>query len=318
MNRRTCAILVILIVGMLQGAAALPRAMLLSGSTPASLWEPVDVATQDLFAGPWGPERAPDPQAIYTFVRPKRGGRNPGVVVTDPSGRLWHVKQSTDSDVGSEGPVEVTLSRVLSAVGYRQPPVYFLSSFTMTDSSGTRRVSGGRFRLDDTELLHDRGVWSWEHNPFVGTRPYNALLAVLLVFNSTDLKDSNNTIYERRVGSREERWYVVRDLGSSLGESGAFRPKRNNADAFARQRFIIGLDNGFVRFDYRGKQPDLFHRRITTADVTWAADLLAGLSDRQWNDAFRAGGYDEASAAPFIRKIKANIAQGRQVGDRSR
>jgi hypothetical protein len=38
------------------------------------------------------------------------------------------------------------------------------------------------------------------------------------------------------------------------------------------------------------------------------------LSDRQWADAFRAGGYTEQSAAPFLRKIKANIAMGQQVG----
>ena len=47
-----------------------------------------------------------------------------------------------------EGPVEVALSRVLSAVGYHQPPVYYLSSFMMSDPAGSRVEGGGRFRLD--------------------------------------------------------------------------------------------------------------------------------------------------------------------------
>src|SRR5688572_2035942 len=35
----------------------------------ATLWEqPVDVAAQDLFYGPWGRELAPDPRDTYTFV----------------------------------------------------------------------------------------------------------------------------------------------------------------------------------------------------------------------------------------------------------
>jgi len=309
----------VVVIDFLTGTPVMPLTRPSSSTVPASLWEePTDLTARDLFAGPWGVEHTPDPQAVYTFVRPKSGGRNPGVVVTDPLGRLWHVKQSTSSRVGAEGPVEVVMSRVLSAVGYRQPPVYFLPSFTIADASGTHTEGGGRLRLDDAAVLKDRGPWSWQDNPFVGTRPYKGLLAILLVFNSSDLKSSNNTVYESRRDNRLENWYVVRDLGSALGESGALRPKRNNPGLFERQRFITGVEDGFVRFDYHGKQPELIRRQITTADMTWASRLLGGLSDRQWNDAFRAGGYDEASAARFIRKIKANIAQGQQIDRRSR
>ena len=180
----------------------------------------------------------------------------------------------------------------------------------MTDKSGTHTEPGGRFRLQDRAVLKDLGDWSWKDNPFVGTQPYKGLLVILLVFNSVDLKTSNNTVYEVRRDHRVEKWYVVRDLGSALGEGSGLRPKRNNPDLFERQRFITGVDDGFVKFDYHGKQPELIHRRITTVDVKWASDLLAGLSDRQWDDAFRAGGYDATSAARFLRKIKANIALG--------
>jgi hypothetical protein len=312
-----CAVVAILV---LTGTPVAPFATPAVAPGLASLWdEPANLGARDLYAGSWSPEHAPDPRAVYTFLRPKTGGRNPGVVVVDPLGRKWHVKQSTASRIGSEGPVEVVLSRVLSAVGYHQPPVYFLPSFTMVDKSGkTRTEPGGRLRLDDAALLKAGGEWSWQDNPFVGTKPYEGLLAILLVFNSSDLKTSNNTIYEVKHDNHVENWYVVRDLGSALGESGSLRPKRNNLGLYERQRFITGVDDRFVVFDYHGKQPELIRRHITTDDMQWAGNLLAGLSDRQWNDAFRAGGYDAASTTRFVNKIKANIAQAQQVNQRSR
>jgi hypothetical protein len=61
----------------------------------AELWQrPSDIASRDLFGGPWGTERAPDPAAIYTFVERKQQGTNPGITVKDPRGREWHVKSS--------------------------------------------------------------------------------------------------------------------------------------------------------------------------------------------------------------------------------
>src|SRR4029077_3077190 len=153
----------------------------------SQLWEkPLDLETRDLYHGPWGAERAPAPDALYTFVASKQHGTNPGVTVTDPAGREWSVKQAPQNDQGAEGPVEVVLSRVLSPVGYHQPPVYFLPSFTMIDASGTHAEPGGRFRLKTSQLAR-RGEWSWQQNPFVGTRPYQGLLVIPLMFASSDL-----------------------------------------------------------------------------------------------------------------------------------
>jgi hypothetical protein len=286
-----------------------------SGDTPSlsALWEhPGNLADRDLFFGPWGASRAPDPGATYTFLRPKRHGVNPGVIVRDDRGRVWHVKQPPPNSQGAEGPVEVVLSRVLSAVGYHQPPVYFLPSFTLVDGSGPHVVPGGRFRLDEP-TLKARGPWAWRRNPYVGTRPYQGLLAILLVFNSWDLKDSNNTIYDVARDGQADRWFVVRDLGAALGESARRAPKRNNIDRFERQKFITGVTDGFVTFTYHGWQPQLVHRALTVEDVRWGAALLAGLSDRQWRDAFRAGGYPDELAERFLRKIKANIAEAQQL-----
>src|SRR5712672_2829659 len=78
----------------------------------AQLWQrPDDIASRDLFNGPWGADRAPEPNAVYTFVARKQEGTNPGVTVIHPAGREWHVKQPPHNDQGAEGPIEVTLSR---------------------------------------------------------------------------------------------------------------------------------------------------------------------------------------------------------------
>ena len=278
-----------------------------------ALWKaPADLARADLFKGPWGEGYAPDPDATYVYLRPKTAGANPGVVVVDPQGRTWNVKQPATDKRGDEGPAEVALSRVLSAIGYHQPPVYYLPSFIMTDETGTHRRPGGRFRIDDPSL-RDRGSWGWSRNPFLGTRPLQALLVILQVFNSWDLKDSNNTIYEVDRAGRTDSWYVVRDLGGALGESGRVWAKRNDIDLFERHKFITGVDDRFVTFAYRGWHGELFRGRITTDDARWALALLGRLSDRQWHDAFRAGGYERPIAERFVQKIRANINAGQQL-----
>jgi hypothetical protein len=276
----------------------------------AELWqEPDDLASRDLFYGPWGQDRAPKRDETFTFAHFKSKGVSPGMTVKDPEGREWSVKQHPD-----EGRVEVTLSRVLSAVGYHQPPTYYLETFSMKDEHGLRTMPGGRFRpkLKELDELSD---WSWQENPFVGTKPYQGLLVILMVFDSSDLKNSNNSLYEFKDHDRREQWYVVRDIGTALGETARLTPRRNDPDLFAQQIFIKGVHDGFVQFDYHGWHQDLFLRRIRTDDLRWGCERLSRLSDKQWDDAFRAGGYDAATAARFIGALKKRIAQGLAVED---
>jgi len=269
------------------------------------LWTAKNIAASDTFNGPWGPERAPDPDATYTFVRAKTHGVSPGMTVRDPHGVEWSVKE------GEEGPVEVTVSRVLSAVGYHQPPVYFLSPFSLRDEKGrTLTAGGGRFRPHD-RTLKDRGTWSWQENPFVETTPYRGLIVILLMFDSSDLKNSNNSLYElKEPREGATTWYVVRDIGTSLGETGRLDPKRNDPDLFARQKFITGVQGRYVEFSYHGWHQELVNTRITIDDVKWASALLAKLSDEQWSGAFRAGHYAPDVAQRFIAKLHEKIEEG--------
>jgi hypothetical protein len=275
----------------------------------SQLWEePRDLESRDVFNGPWSPKYAPDPKAVYTFSHNKVHGASPGMTVTDPEGRKWSIKQS------AEGPVEVMLSRVLSALGYHQPPVYFLPSFTLTDDKGAHGERGGRFRSTIPEL-EELGDWSWQQNPFVGTRPYQGLLVILLMFGSADLKNSNNSLYAfKRPDGSAERLYVVRDIGNALGDTGRYDSTKNDPVVFERQPFIGGVANGFVAFPYRGWHQELFRGRITPEDAAWAGDLMARLTDAQWDAAFSAGGYEPAVAGRFKAALKSRIEQARRVG----
>jgi len=270
------------------------------------------IATRDLFYGPWGPERAPDPHATYTFIERKQHGTNPGITVRDPQGREWHVKQPPHTEQGAEGPIEVVLSRVLSAVGYHQPPVYFLPSVTVKDEAGTHVEPGGRFRLTE-QSIKSVDTWSWQRNPFVGMRPYQGLLVILMMFDSSDIKNENNALYDvKDPGDGPKHWYVVRDLGTALGETGRLAPLRGDPDIFEREPFILNVKDGFVRFNYHGWHQELF-QQIDSLDVAFAADLLQQLSDRQWRDAFRAGGYPPPVATRFIARLQQKIDEARRT-----
>jgi hypothetical protein len=279
----------------------------------ATLWtEPVDLATRDLYYGPWGRNAAPDPNAVYELVERKHTGVNLGMTVTDPEGREWSVKQPYPGNLDSEAPVEVILSRLLSAVGYHQPPVFYLPAFQLKDALGIRTEIGGRFRLKP-EALKEAGDWRWDDNPFVGSRPYQGLIVMLMMFNSTDLKASNNSVYERTRGAVVERWYAVRDIGAALGDTNSLAPRKNHPESFAQSPFILGVDGRWVDFAYDGWYRNLVRDRVTPADVVWASNLLDRLSQRQWADAFRAAGYEPQVADRFIKALRTKIQQARSV-----
>ena len=171
------------------------------------------------------------------------------------------------------------------------------------------------------------GEWNWYDNPFIGSRPFGALVAINLLLKNWDLKTANNKLYVvSGEDGRQERRYVVRDLGASLGH--ARQPRflswfpfmrhrqgsKNNLEDFEAQGFITSVDDDGVDFDYQGVNRGLLDS-VTAADVRWTCDLLARLSERQWMDAFRAGGYTPAESSRYLRKIQDNISRARTLAD---
>ncbi|HJR64235.1 MAG TPA: hypothetical protein VJ803_11090 [Gemmatimonadaceae bacterium] len=264
---------------------------------------------RDLFWGVGGRRYAPPPDASYRLVGKDETGFSVSFDVTSPDDLEWSAK------IGPEAQTEVVVSRVLWGLGYHQPPVYYLPSWTL-DAAGAepRKESEARFRPKLRGLERQSDSWNWADNPFSGTRELKGLLVVLLIMNSTDLKDSNNSVYEvtaplAGIPGTPARWFLVRDLGAALGETGKLYPRRNWLDAFEKESFITSISESTVEFDYDGRHQELL-TMIRPDDVRWAAGQLARLTETQWQDAFRAGNYARPQADRYIRRIREKIADG--------
>ena len=304
--------------------ACAPRVRVTNATPPsaekfAELWQaPDDLASRDLFHGPGGADAKPATDAAFTWVSTDKTGYSPGYEVRGPDGRTWSVK------LGVEAQSEVVASRVLWAIGYHQPATYYVSNWQLAGGPGGQQQPG-RFRLEfeDAEVIGD---WSWAENEFLGTQPYQGLVAANILLSNWDWKTSNNKIYRHKSGTSPPQRYVVRDLGASLGKTtpsrllwilpihvrGFGQGSRNDIDDFESQRFIERVDENRVEFDFDsiyGSVVDLVH----PSSVRWVAELLNRVSDAQWEDAFRAADYSPDVRARFIRKIKSKIAEGLAV-----
>jgi hypothetical protein len=279
-----------------------------SGTQLAQLW--VDRNDRvDVFSGVGGRTLAPDPSVTYTVIAIKQGGFSRGYTVKDPDGREWSAK------FPPEASAEVAASRILWAAGYHQPPVYYVPRWEADKAPLPNPQLPARFREKKPKLrgeiaLDEEGTWSYYENPFVGTRELKGLLVLQAMLGNSDLKDDNNALYRlKEAVDGASVWYVARDLGHTFGRTGVIDAPRGDPAVFETTPFIKGLVNGRVKFDWRGRHDRLLED-ITPADVRWICGRLQRLTDRQWSDAFRAGGYPEPDAERFIRRLKQKIAEG--------
>ncbi len=276
----------------------------------AELWVEPEPG-RDLFYGVGGARLAPDAAAPFTVIEIKRSGFSRGYTVKDEKGGEWSAK------FPPEASTEVVASRIVWAVGYHQPPIYYVPSWNAHKATSPNPQLPARFREKKPDLhgLAGDGVWSYYQNPFVGTRPMQGLLVLQVLLGNSDLKDQQNAVYnlaEPFEGAK--KWYVARDLGQTFGRTGVVDAPRGDIRVYESTPFITAVERGKVRFDYRGRHRVLF-ASITPADVRWICERLDRLTDRQWRDAFRAGGYAPQTADRFIRRTKQKIAEGLALKD---
>jgi hypothetical protein len=279
-----------------RSAAAAPPAPM------SQLWsEPDDIASRDLYFGPGGGGRVPSPGVEYRFKSLDKTGHSKGYEVVDPNGIQWKVK------IGDEAQPEIVVSRILWAIGYHQPVLYYVSKWRLAGGP-TTSPGPGRFRLESD---HDTsGPWPWTENPFAGTPPLHGLLVADTLLNNWDLTDSNNRVYQvKEAGGGTSTWYVDQDVGCALGRTSWLLGSRNDVEGFESQSFIDGTKKGRVNFDYHARHGRLL-KDVTPEDVVWTCRLLARLTDRQLDDAFRAAGYPDAVSRRYISKIKQKIQEG--------
>jgi hypothetical protein len=287
-------------------AAVLTAAGRVAPPTPADasieeLWQdPGDIATRDLRWGRGGKALMPSADVEYEFKGVDAVGYSAGYDVVDPQGREWDVK------TGDEAQPEVVASRLLWAVGFHQPIVYYVPEWKMKNGPVTRPFSG-RFRLSSD---HDGvGEWSWSENPFKGTKELKGLVLANLLVNNWDLKPSNNKIFSVPTPRGERRWFVAQDIGASFGKTAWPVGNRNRVDDFERQGFVLGVENGRVQFDYQARHKELLED-ITPADVIWISQLFSRITDQQWSDVFHAAAVPEDISVRYITKLKSKIQEG--------
>ena len=271
----------------------------------SQLWVDPGDTPRDLFWGIGGEQLAPPREAPYELIARDDRGFSTSFDVKGPDGVEWSAK------IGPEAQTEVVVSRLLWGLGYHQPPIYYLPSWNLALPKGeSKRESEARFRPKLPQLKVAKEPWRWADNALLGAREFRGLLVTLLMFNSTDLKDDNNVIYEVSEPWRGgPRWFVVRDLGAALGETGKLDPRRNWLAGFEKQAFITQVTDTSVRFDYTGRHQELL-TMISPGDVRWAAGRLRQLTDQQWRDAFRSGNYSEADSARYVARIREKIEDG--------
>ncbi len=301
------------------------------------LWrEPGDITSRNLYYGRGGEEHKP--HGPFTFVSEDMDGSNPKFTVQDRDGVKWKVK------LGTEAQPETAATRLVWAAGYFTNEDYLLPEFRVEDMPRLERRHANHFLEADRSMRNARlkrepkdekkvGIWRWRNDPFSSTRELNGLRVMMALINNWDLKDINNAIYEEKAdGQRDERVYMVSDLGASFGTAWLDRThakSKGNLTWYTRTKFIKKIHDGSVDFEdprrpalivlanpfefFRRVRLDWIGHNVPREDAKWMGGVLARLSDNQIRDAFRSAGYTQQQIDGFTAVVENRIAQLNQL-----
>ncbi len=293
----------------------------------AVIWkDPGNIGSKDLFDGPGG--EAERPQLPVKFLEEDKGGHNSKFDVEDSGGTKWKAK------LGIEAQPEVVATRLLWAVGYFTNENYFVPDLEVQSlPSHLHRGQGHvtapnhveKVRLQRHPEGKKIGQWSWGDKRVKHLREYNGLRVMMALIGNWDLKDENNAIYQDKSGDEH---YLVTDLGTAFGASGdrwTEAQSKNNLKAYQSAKFITKVTASHVSFSFPRFPPflyvfDLPHfvhqvrmrsvgNDVPREDAKWIGSLLAQLSEKQIEDAFKAGGYSPEDAAAYTKAVQGRIAE---------
>jgi hypothetical protein len=269
------------------------------------MWEAVNVSERDLYLGPGGEAMKPDLSQI-TFLKEEKNGHNKKYRIKDGAGKIWVAK------FGREAQPETVAVRIMWALGYKTEVNYLVPSLTIP-GKGTFQNVRLEARPEEIDRLDE---WKWKDNPFIGTNEFQGLKMMMSFFNNWDVVDVQNKILEvDSTDGGKEYQYIISDLGATFGKLGnnnfpiVFRigRKTNNPSKYIDSSFIDGVKDGKVDLAYKGKNRGVFED-ITVEQAGWLADLLNQLTDKQIEDAFRAGNYQAQDIQTMKVAIKNRIA----------
>lgn len=306
------------------------------------IWRnPGDISQRNLTFGPGASDMAP--VAPFTFIKEETTGESAKFDVKDARGETWVVK------VGPEAQAETVATRLIWAVGYFADEAYYLDR---AEIQNLPKLSRGQEFIENRSVVRaarfepkrkyiSRGDnWDWEVNPFTKTRELDGLKVLMVLLANYDTSIRNNRVLSTTnsaTGELEAR-YVATDVGATLGKVGGLGGKRskNTLADFRSSKFILGVESGLVKFDYdttpkkMGMFASLFKpsyrssqekkeramQNVSVENARWIGSLLAQLSDKQLQDAFRAANYDEQTASGFIAVIRDRINQLNRLSER--
>ncbi len=294
-----------------------------------TLWrDPGEVERLDFRGGPGGPGGEPAPP--FRFVEEHATGSNPCLSAIDARGRTWRVKW------GDEVRSETFAVRMAWAVGYHAEAAYFVPEGEIEGAVGLGRAStcvtedcrfsDARFELDERGVrkLFDEHGWSWDDNPFAGSKHLAGLKVMLMLTSNWDNKDvrdvargSNTAVFEHRLADGEiEARYLIIDWGASMGRWGSpFERTKWDAEGFEAQTpsFVTGVTDGVVSWGYVGQRTDDAREGIKVSDVRWLYGYVGRITDRQLVEGLAASGATPEEAEQFTRALRARLEQLRRV-----
>jgi len=336
---RTLILALVLVASFSSIAPAQQPAPQTATGKPVVWRDPGDISTRDLRTGQCAANLAP--LAPYTFIAEDRLGSSPKFKVRDARGVVWMVK------LGEEAQAETVATRLVWAMGYFAEESYYFGRVEVQNLprlargqnfvEGRNVVRGARFE-PRREYAERAAQWDWEKNPFVGQREFNGLKVLMALLGNYDIRPENNlvTLVKNPQSGDIETHYLVSDIGATLGKVGGLGGKRskNNLEDFRGSKFVVGVENGLVKFDFHTKpkggggffasvfkpgyaksqaQKERVINNIPVEDARWMGQQLSQLSDEQLRDAFRSAEYDSTTRDGYVAALRTRINELTQL-----
>ena len=285
------------------------------GGAPARLWrDPSPVAQRDLRWGSGGQANVPKPP--FTFLEEDLGGSQPKVTVRDASGVTWDVK------FGIEVSSELASNRIVWALGYLVEQMYYVPSGVIGKVTALERAAkeigaGGsfkhaRFRRVDASLRRTDEQWTFQQNPFLGTKEMSGLVILMNLICNWDIdKALNNRVIAATLpGGSRERWFIVSDLGATFGKMGGSMGQKTkwNLQDYIAEDFIEGVKDGKLHHDYEGYQSKKLGE-VPLDHARWFTSLATQLTPAQLRAAFESAGATPEQVDGYTKRLSAKIAE---------
>jgi hypothetical protein len=157
----------------------------------------------------------------------------------------------------TQGPISVDAGAVIQSFTRLEGPCHvgigarlFRANIQKGTTIGPFCRVGGEV---EASILH--GYVNKYHEGFLGHSYLCPWVNLGALSTSSDLKNDNNSNYKlKEAWDGADQWFVVRDVGAALGETGKMYPRRNWLDGFERHGFITGIQGDTVEFDYQGRR----------------------------------------------------------------